>query len=158
MEKNDTANENIMNMLLEIQQDIKEIKEQVKDIDERLELVETHCVYEILNDEETLIHEWGRQWYTNRKQKSILEEKIEIVKKIKNIREEYNIEIEVPSWTEQYKRLKIERPRISTDSLIRTTNKQVEVLTNPEEIKQEVKNVFSHRITSQNIENLDQNQ
>ncbi|CAG8804316.1 8094_t:CDS:1, partial [Dentiscutata erythropus] len=41
------------------------------------------------------IHEWGRQWYTNRKQKSILEEKI--VKKIKNIREEYNIEIEVPS-------------------------------------------------------------
>ncbi|CAG8644840.1 3119_t:CDS:1, partial [Diversispora eburnea] len=37
MEKNDTTNENIMNMLLEIQQDIKEIKEQVKDIDERLE-------------------------------------------------------------------------------------------------------------------------
>ncbi|CAG8627557.1 553_t:CDS:2, partial [Diversispora eburnea] len=32
--------------------DIKEIKEQVKNIDERLELVETHCVYEILNDEE----------------------------------------------------------------------------------------------------------
>ncbi|CAG8530570.1 10694_t:CDS:2 [Diversispora eburnea] len=36
------------------------------------------------------------------------------------------------------------KPRISTDSLIRTTNKQVEVLTDLEEIKEEVKNVFSH--------------
>ncbi|CAG8596702.1 10757_t:CDS:2 [Diversispora eburnea] len=36
----------------EYRQDIKEIKEQVKDIDERLELVETHCAYEILNNEE----------------------------------------------------------------------------------------------------------
>ncbi|CAG8579693.1 2179_t:CDS:2 [Diversispora eburnea] len=54
IEKSDTTNENIMNMLLEIQQDIKEIKEkeQVKDIDERLELVKTHCAYEILNDGE----------------------------------------------------------------------------------------------------------
>ncbi|CAG8568503.1 11662_t:CDS:1, partial [Diversispora eburnea] len=33
-----------------------------------------------------------------------------------------------------------ERPRILTDSLTRTTNKQVEILTDPEEIKQEVKN------------------
>ncbi|CAG8454917.1 11327_t:CDS:2 [Diversispora eburnea] len=55
IKKNDTTNENIMNMLLEIWQDIKEIKKQVKDIDERLELVETYCAYEILNNEEVEI-------------------------------------------------------------------------------------------------------
>ncbi|CAG8601837.1 1294_t:CDS:2 [Diversispora eburnea] len=50
------------------------------------------------------------------------------------------------------------RPRILTDSLTRTTNRQVKILTDSEEIKQEVKNVFSHCITSKNIEDLNQKQ
>ncbi|RHZ51428.1 hypothetical protein Glove_478g1 [Diversispora epigaea] len=42
----------MMNILLEIRQDIQDLKEQMKDIDERLELVEGHCAYELLNEEE----------------------------------------------------------------------------------------------------------
>ncbi|CAG8627572.1 554_t:CDS:1, partial [Diversispora eburnea] len=76
--------------------------------------------------------------------------KKQIIKRNKNFQDNKKIVIQ--------SLLNKERPRISTDSSIRITNKQVEVLTDPEEIKQEVKNVFNHWITSKNIENLDQNQ
>ncbi|RHZ75156.1 hypothetical protein Glove_217g231 [Diversispora epigaea] len=52
IENNDPTNKNMMNILLEIRQDIQDLKEQMKDIDERLELVEGHCAYELLNEEE----------------------------------------------------------------------------------------------------------
>ncbi|CAG8571474.1 3850_t:CDS:2, partial [Diversispora eburnea] len=144
-------------------------------------------------------------------EKLVREKKKKIRKKIGKTREDYNIEITIPIWTEtsdenknwlkevkkmhhtlhkifdaeikeaNYKKIKEqiikrnknfldnkkiviqsllnkERPRIVTDSLTRITNKQIEVITDPEEIKQEIKNVFSHWITPKNIEDLNQYQ